>query len=675
MKSLVLLFTALVGTCSVLAQSASLTFQGQLGDSGRPASGNYDFVFRLFDAAANGSEVALSFAAPNVVVTNGYFTAQVDFGANAFAGGARWVQVEVRTNGSVAAFSPLLPRQALGAVPYALYALNGSPGPQGSAGPQGPQGALGPAGATGPQGSQGLLGLTGAAGPAGVVGPQGPKGLVFRGAWNPATSYVLDDAVASGGSAWLAKRGNSNITPIEGADWTLLSQKGDAGTAGPAGPQGLQGVLGATGLTGATGPQGIQGGQGLTGATGPQGPAGGVDMTLATNFALLNVPDTSIPATATATVTAGFITGITVTGAGNGYTLPPTISITDATGTGAVLAPLIAGGRVIGATVANAGSGYTSPTVQIAVPPPHRKQVLLGDNDFFGNNHFRGQFTGNATGLTNFTGLESRFVQLETLVEQAIFSSELAKANLTASTSSGTFSEFLTDQDGFYNSLSTNTLFLAGGDFYANGVNRVFSGGALQINQVFTGTQQINAPLRFVRFTFLSNVAYNSSATSTLELTVNYGDGTQATTNLAISFGAYSQGQSQTRYIPSSKPATTVTSIGWRLTHGFSGTVEVEIWDNSERMIVGSVPAGFLQPGHEVKLIPAFRTKEDGGAVASSLTGAWGELALLNGQWVVLPGAVSSTNSQVEIRYTSPTSVSTTSFTKPTGFVLMKRPL
>ena len=397
MKSLVLLFTALVGTCSVLAQSASLTFQGQLGDSGRPASGNYDFVFRLFNAAANGSEVALSFAAPNVVVTNGYFTAQVDFGASAFAGGARWVQVEVRTNGSVAAFSPLLPRQALGAVPYALYALNGSPGPQGPAGPQGPQGTLGPTGATGPQGSQGLLGLTGAAGPAGVVGPQGPKGLVFRGAWNPATSYVLDDAVASGGSAWLAKRGNSNITPIEGADWTLLSKKGDAGTAGPAGPQGLQGVLGATGLTGATGPQGIQGGQGLTGATGPQGPAGGVDMTLATNFALLNVPDTSTQATAVAIMNGGFITGVTVTGQGNGYTAPPTITITDPAGSGAVLNPIISNSKLIGITISNPGTGYTAPLLSVSAPPPFRRQIFAGDNAFTGNN----TFSGDGSGLTN----------------------------------------------------------------------------------------------------------------------------------------------------------------------------------------------------------------------------------------------------------------------------------
>jgi len=40
------------------AQSAAISFQGQLGDGGAPATGNYDFIFRLFDAATDGSEMA-----------------------------------------------------------------------------------------------------------------------------------------------------------------------------------------------------------------------------------------------------------------------------------------------------------------------------------------------------------------------------------------------------------------------------------------------------------------------------------------------------------------------------------------------------------------------------------------------------------------------------------------
>src|SRR2546430_14149439 len=88
---------------------------------------------------------------------------------------------------------------------------------QGSAGPQGPQGDIG---SQGPQ------------------GPQGAKGLTWKAAWNAVGNYVADDAVSYNGSAWLAKRANGNVTPLEGNDWTLLAQKGDTGATGPQGAQG-----------------------------------------------------------------------------------------------------------------------------------------------------------------------------------------------------------------------------------------------------------------------------------------------------------------------------------------------------------------------------------------------------------------------------------------------------
>lgn len=64
-------------------------------------------------------------------------------------------------------------------VPYALYSLNGTPGPQGPPGPQGVQGPQGATGATGAQGPQGATGATGAQGPqgaTGATGAQGPQG-------------------------------------------------------------------------------------------------------------------------------------------------------------------------------------------------------------------------------------------------------------------------------------------------------------------------------------------------------------------------------------------------------------------------------------------------------------------------------------------------------------------
>lgn len=97
--------------------------------------------------------------------------------------GPYFVKTETDPNGgtsySIVGTSELL------SVPYALYSVNGTPGPtgpagtQGATGPQGPQGPQGATGAAGPQGPQGPQGATGPAGPqgtTGATGPQGPQG-------------------------------------------------------------------------------------------------------------------------------------------------------------------------------------------------------------------------------------------------------------------------------------------------------------------------------------------------------------------------------------------------------------------------------------------------------------------------------------------------------------------
>src|SRR5215471_9448891 len=60
---------------------------------------------------------------------------------------------------------------------------------------------------------------------------QGPKGLNWKGAWSATTSYEVDDAVSFEGSSWRALRANSNTTTVEGDDWTIVAQKGDAGNS------------------------------------------------------------------------------------------------------------------------------------------------------------------------------------------------------------------------------------------------------------------------------------------------------------------------------------------------------------------------------------------------------------------------------------------------------------
>lgn len=102
----------------------AFTYQGRLVDNGSPANGTYDLRFTLYDALSAGSTIGVPIANAPTVVSNGLFTVTLDFGGGIFLGNARWLDIGVRTNGSVLAYTPLTPRQELTPSPNALYALN-----------------------------------------------------------------------------------------------------------------------------------------------------------------------------------------------------------------------------------------------------------------------------------------------------------------------------------------------------------------------------------------------------------------------------------------------------------------------------------------------------------------------------------------------------------------------
>ena len=105
------------------AQPTSFTYQGVLGENGVPASGQYDLLFTLRDAATVGNQIGVASNITPVSVTNGHFTVTLDFGAVAFNGASRWLELGVRRAGSAAAHVTLSPRQPLGSAPYAIQAL------------------------------------------------------------------------------------------------------------------------------------------------------------------------------------------------------------------------------------------------------------------------------------------------------------------------------------------------------------------------------------------------------------------------------------------------------------------------------------------------------------------------------------------------------------------------
>jgi hypothetical protein len=105
----------------VAAQGTVFTYQGRLNNNGALASGSYDFRFRAASDALGNNFVGSPSLINGVAVTNGLFTAPVDFGAGIFNGSNFWLQVEVRTNGG-GGYTALFPPQPLTPTPYAIAA-------------------------------------------------------------------------------------------------------------------------------------------------------------------------------------------------------------------------------------------------------------------------------------------------------------------------------------------------------------------------------------------------------------------------------------------------------------------------------------------------------------------------------------------------------------------------
>ena len=100
-------------------------------------------------------------------------------------------------------------------------------------------------------------------------------------------------------------------------------------------------------------------------------------------FALVNAGvNASVQATATAVRTGNFVTSVTVTNGGAGYSVAPVVTISGGGGTGATATATVAGGVVTSIEMQSAGSGYTSmPTVNIAAPPANLAYTTFWSND------------------------------------------------------------------------------------------------------------------------------------------------------------------------------------------------------------------------------------------------------------------------------------------------------
>lgn len=101
----------------------AFTYQGQLKQGVSPVNANCDLQFGLWDSASNlTGQIGTSLSKPNVQVSNGLFTVQLDFGASAFDGSARYLGIQVSCPSGSGLWAPLSPRQPLTPAPHALHA-------------------------------------------------------------------------------------------------------------------------------------------------------------------------------------------------------------------------------------------------------------------------------------------------------------------------------------------------------------------------------------------------------------------------------------------------------------------------------------------------------------------------------------------------------------------------
>jgi hypothetical protein len=126
-----LLVASALSALTALAASAqtpignAITYQGRLDEGGAPADGAYDFRFRLLDAEVGGAQVGTVQFADDLSITDGSFTAVIDFGETAFnSPNARWLEVGVRPGVSTGTYTILSPRQRITATPVALKSLS-----------------------------------------------------------------------------------------------------------------------------------------------------------------------------------------------------------------------------------------------------------------------------------------------------------------------------------------------------------------------------------------------------------------------------------------------------------------------------------------------------------------------------------------------------------------------
>ena len=107
---------------AALPMDTAFTYQGRLERNGQPVSGVVcSFQFGLYDIGIGGSPVGSGIQTTDLPLTNGLFTATVNFGP-VYYGEALWLEIAAQCPGDTGYTT--IGRQQLTATPYAQYALS-----------------------------------------------------------------------------------------------------------------------------------------------------------------------------------------------------------------------------------------------------------------------------------------------------------------------------------------------------------------------------------------------------------------------------------------------------------------------------------------------------------------------------------------------------------------------
>lgn len=112
----------LSSVASAQSLGSAFTYQGELTESGQAATGLYDLQVCLFDSPSASTALACAPEFEDWPVEAGLFTLELDFGADAFSGQERYLELRVRAGSDSGAYTELLPRQLVRPTPEALRA-------------------------------------------------------------------------------------------------------------------------------------------------------------------------------------------------------------------------------------------------------------------------------------------------------------------------------------------------------------------------------------------------------------------------------------------------------------------------------------------------------------------------------------------------------------------------